>query len=265
MLSFLSLVLFLGGQTAGPSLEELLSKADERAISLVEAQGPGALPVLNRFSTHSDYHVRRLVVTSAGKIANDGGGPILAAALTDSNVNVRLTAAQVLAERVHPSAKTAILEQLRKAPDPEVRESLALAAGSLPGEDTIQALRPLSKGNDRIAGFARVSLARLGDRSARSDLNDALSSSSPRERYETLELIQRTGDRTFIPAVVKLLPDQAQALRIGSTNNPRFRRVCDQALDTAVSLLGLRLPFATGPEKIYSAKELSDVRTAIPL
>lgn len=103
-----------------------------------------------------------------------------------------------------------------------------------------------------------MALARLGDAKARAQLKNDLSSAVPRTRYETLDHLRYVGDLNLIPSVKKLLDDREHARRIGTARHPRFRRVCDQAVDTTVFLL--HLPFPAAPEKIYTDQELARVR-----
>ena len=54
------------------------------------------------------------------------------------------------------------------------------------------------------------------------------------------------------------------AQKIGPKKAPKFRRVCDQAVDTLVALLKLKVPFETNIEKIYSDAEINTVAKMVP-
>ena len=76
----------------------------------------------------------------AGSINDNGAAPILVAGIKDSNINVRIEAARQLGERPYTGVTDDVLEQLTQSKDEVFRELLALAAGWLPGENTVGTL-----------------------------------------------------------------------------------------------------------------------------
>jgi len=261
----ISLGLFvpLGGCAVEPSpgtsgnLEALLLARDWNAVEVAQQEGARALTVLRRAITNDDYRVRQIAVTGAARIGTDEGASLLAAGLRDGNINVRLAAANELAAKPFPGVAEAILEQINQSTDENIRETLVLAAGHIPGARTVSVLRPLSSGEGTLAVQARMALARLGDPAARKSLLAGLSSASPRMRYDTLERLRYVNDPALAGEARKLLTDRTPALRIGVIKAPRFRRVCDQALDTVVYLQKLAVPFEVNAEQIYPDQDLA--------
>jgi hypothetical protein len=85
-----------------------------------------------------------------------------------------------------------------------------------------------------------------------------LSSPDARRRYTALGWLRYINDKVFVAHARGLLYDQAQAQMIGNSFAPRYRRVCDQALDTLVYLLALKLSFGTNVETIYTDGQISE-------
>jgi hypothetical protein len=121
-------------------------------------------------------------------------------------------------------------------------------------------LKPLAKRSSVLGANARMALARLHDSEARKSLMAELSAPLPKTRYDALEKLAYVNDRSYAPRVKQLLADEAEAMRIGIVEMPRYRRVCDQAVDTLVFLLRLKAPFEVNPEKIYSGSERKKIQ-----
>jgi HEAT repeat protein len=242
------------------TLEVLLASGNWDAAEEAQREGAMALPAIRTYAQSKNSGSRQVAMACASRVGGDEAGAILAAGLTDEDINVQLTAAKELGSGKFPSASGAILDQLAKEKDDLVREFLALDAGYLPGNKTIAVLRPLAEGTGGLATNARMALARLGDARARAVLEKELSSPIPRTRYEALDQLRYVGDTGFIPSAKKLLDDAEPGRRIGTARNPRFRRVCDQAVDTLTFLLKLNPPFHVAPERIYSKEELSQFK-----
>jgi HEAT repeat protein len=244
-------------------LEELLKTADISAVEEAGRLGPPALPVIRRYVKHENYRSRQLAMRCAGRIGVDQGADILAAGLVDQNFNVQNTAANELAKRAYPGAAAVVLKQLAGRTDELVKEKLALAAGRLPGPRSLELLKPIAKGRGVLAVNARMALARLNDRQAQQTLIAELRGSSPRVRYDALEKLVYVNDRAYAPHVKRLLDDKAEAVRVGIVEMPRYRRVCDQAVDTSVSLFQAATSFPINPDKIYSDEEISRLKASI--
>ena len=240
------------------SLDEALAQGQYLAVEEAGRLGVAALPVIRRYVVSESYRSRQMAVRCAGRIGDDRGADILAAGLKDGNFNVQNAAATELSKKAYPGAVQAILEGLGSGGDEIVREKLALAAGYLPGDRTVAVLKSVLVGKGALAANARMALARLGDVESRESLISELSAPLPRVRYDALEKLIYVDDRSYVPHVKRLLSDKAEAVRIGIVEMPRYRRVCDQAVDTLVSLLDLKVAFPIGPERIYPE---SDIRT----
>ncbi|MEO6002388.1 MAG: HEAT repeat domain-containing protein [Opitutus sp.] len=257
--AFLGLTAFAAEASSGElgTLERLLLARDWQAVEMAQKEGARAVLILRRSSANPDYRVRQIAVTCAGRIGCAGGAGILATGLVDRNINVRLAAANELAVNPCPAAAETILEQIEKSADETVREKLVLAAGQLPASRALAVLRPLASGQGTLAVKARMALARLGDAGARQTLRSELSSKSPRARYDALEHLRYVNDPELAGAARGRLTDREPAIRLGVPSDSRFRRVCDQALETVVYLRKLQVRFEVNVERIYSDEELA--------
>lgn len=244
-------------------LNKLLAEANSQAVEEAKQQGKAALPIIRPFLKDKNFQVRQIAVSSAGAIGDPQGADILATGLEDENINVRLAAARELSKKAYPAATETVLAVLKKSPEGIVRELLAVAAGFLPGEKTVAALRPLASGDSVLAEKAMFALAKLGDAAGRKALSSRLSAKLPRTRYEALEALCYVSSSVFATPAKKLLSDKATGLQIGSVRNPRNRRVADQAVDSLVCLLKLQPPFETSPEKIYTDSEIATIKNLI--
>lgn len=245
--------------TSTHELARLLAAASPVAVEESARLGVSALPVLRRFAMDENYQVRKLTMQSAGRVGVVDGADILERGIRDTNVNVQAVAASELAKRAYPAATDAILEILQSDTDLVVRENLALAAGFLQGKRVIGVLKSVSRQDSSLGVMARMALVRLGDGVARRGLTAELRSSLPRIRYTALEKLVYVDDIQLARDVTKLLHDEAEAVRVGFVEFPRFRRVCDQAVDTLIALLKLKVPFEAGVDKNYSAPERKTV------
>ena len=167
-------------------LERKLAAGDWSAVELAGQLGQTAWPTIQKAAGLPQYRSRQIAMACAGRLGGEAAGPILSAGLGDANGNVRLAAAKALSVAPPPSAGHAIRAVLTASPELEIRGLLALAAGYLPGEPTVEILRPLSQRDDVLAERARMALAKLGDAPARQAMAADLASPEPRMRYEVL-------------------------------------------------------------------------------
>jgi HEAT repeat protein len=246
------------------TLQELLAKGNWDAVAEGRRLGVEALPVVQAYAKDKNSVSRQIALACAGQIGGAEAASLLAAGLSDRDINVQLTAAKELGQGKFPAASPAILENLANGKDELVREFLALDAGYIPGDKTLTILEPLAGGKGALATNAKMAMARLGDARARAMLASDLSSDVPRTRYEALDQLRYVEAQEFVPRAKVLLADLAPARRIGTARNPRFRRVCDQAVDTLAFLLRLNPSFGVAPEKIYSPEQLAQFRQLLP-
>lgn len=242
------------------TLERKIAEGDWSAVDLAASLGTEGLPGIRRGAGLPNSLSRHIAMICAGKVGGDTAGEILALGLKDRNIDVRTAAAGQLMMGTPATARIAVLDALKTEGDPSIREFLVLAAGHVPGERTVKLLRPLAEGNDALARNARKALARLGDKEARERLIKELSAPSPWTRYEAVGDLRYVDDPEMSRYVVHLLSDTANADLIGPERNPRYRRVCDQAVDTLARLRKLSLPFRTSVETIYTDEQLAHVR-----
>ena len=242
-------------------LEFLLEQANWQATEEARRMGAASLPILQKYATHENYQIRQIALTCAAVLDPAQTANMLALALIDPNINVRATAANALAEKAYPPQLVtgAVLEQMVSSPDEAVREKLALAAGFLPGERVVEVLRKLAAETSQLATNARLALVKLGDAESRAQLLNQLTSTQAKERYEVLESFQYVNDRALAAVTKRFLRDTDRALMIGSKRAPRYRRVCDQAVDTIIFLLHLTVNFPHDPECIYRDEEIHQV------
>ena len=249
---------------APPPADEQRAQIEDPSAELARvAQGPASDSIveLRQRAVDPDYRVRERAVTAAAGLADPAATQILTSGLQDESINVRLAAAQALAARPYPAATDAVLEQIATSPDETVREILIAAAGHLPGPRTSTALKQIEREGGPLAGTARLALAKLGDTAARAAVLANLGAAAPRARYDALAALTYIGEESLAARALDLLGDKASALPIGVLRAGRYRRVCDQAVDTIVLLRRLTPGFETGPERIYSDDELGRIRT----
>jgi HEAT repeat protein len=243
---------------SGIDLDNALVQGDSRAVEEAGRLGPAALPLLRRYVQHENYRSRQLSMRCVGRIGAEQGADILAAGLMDENFNVQNAAANELAKRPYPGVANAIFERLVAGGDEIVREKLALAAGYLPDPRAIEVLKSVETEGGVLASNARMALARLGDRDAQQSLIAELGAPLASTRYEALEKLVYVDDRSYAPLVKRLLQDREEAVRIGIVEMPRYRRVCDQAVDTLIALLRPKVTFESSVETIYSDDALAE-------
>lgn len=241
-------------------LERLLDEGDFRAVEVAGAMGDAAVPALRKGAGMPAYRSRQVAMACAGKVGGDAAGKILSLGLRDGNVNVRVAAAGQLSVNPPESAKDAVLSTLVRSTETDVREMLAFSAGYFPGERTVAILRSIASGKGVLASNARMALARLGDAAGRDAVLNDLASSDPLVRYETVGGLRYVNDPSLADRVKPLLLDTEDAQTIGPGGGWKYRRVCDEAVDTLVYLLKLKLPFPTGEETIYTDEQLHHVR-----
>ena len=246
-------------------LEELLRTTNFSAVEEAGKLGPPALSVIRRHVKDENYRSRQLAMLSAGRIGVEQSADILATGLLDENLNVQNAAANELAKKSYPGAASVILTRLTGNTNELVKEKLALAAGYLTLEQIGEALKPIAKGRGVLASNARMALARLRDREAQQTILAELTASSPRERYDALEKLIYVNDRSYVSQINRLLQDKSEAVRVGPVEMPRYRRVCDQAVDTLVSLLQAKTSFPVGADKVYSDEEIGKLRVDLKL
>ena len=248
----------------GNTLGILLQQASWRAVDEAKTMGESALPIIEPFSRDQDFAKRQIAMASAGAAGGEGAGPILSAGLKDENVNVRLEAAKALERDPNPAATETVLEVLENGPDEVVREMLALAAGSLPGDTTVEVLKKVQEQDlGQISINAQMALAKLGSGTAKQTVVAELSDSLPRTRYDALEKLVYINDPGLARFAVKLLGDSSPAVQIGSVKMPKYRRVCDQAVDTLVTLLKLQVSFRASISTIYPDRDIREVEELV--
>ena len=248
------------GMSKQAELERLLADGDYRAVEVAAAMGDAAVPALRKGAGMAGYRSRQVAMACAGKVGGEAAGEVLSLGLKDRNVNVRVAAAGQLSVNPPESAKDAVLSTLVRSTESDVRELLAFSAGYFPGERTVAILRSIASGKGVLASNARMALARLGDPAGREAVLNDLASSDPLVRYETLGDLRYVDDPSLAVRVKPLLLDMADAQAIGPGGGWKHRRVCDQAVDTLVYLLKLKLPFPTSEETIYTEEQLLHVR-----
>ncbi len=242
------------------NLDIALQQNSSEAVSEAKRLGGNALPVIKKYAQDEDYQKRQLAVECAGVIKDDNAASILAAGLDDDNINVRLEAANAIDDNPIPGVTDAVLEKLENSQEDDLKEILALAAGKLPGEKTVEVLKKVQKTEEgRVSENAQMALAKLGDAESKEAIVKELSDPLPRTRYEALEKLIYIDDAALAVYAKKLLGDKSEALTIGTIRNPKFRRVCDQAVDTIVFLLNLSVTFEVSVEKIYDDREIKEV------
>ena len=248
------------GMSNEKELENLIAQGDWKAVELAKQMGAAAWPSIKQGATMADYQSRQISMVCAGQLGGGAAGAILLAGLGDKHINVSLAAAGQLSKNPPASARQGILNELAACSEENICALLALAAGRLPGEPSSKTLLGLVEGDDDVAKNAQLALAKLGHPEYLKAHLSKLASENPHTRYEALAQLVYIDDAKLAENARVLLSDKEVAVTIGKQYKPRYRRVCDQAVDTLVSLLKLIPPFQTSAESIYSDVQLSQIR-----
>lgn len=185
----------------------------------------------------SDWRVRKEAARIASEVAPSWG---LVPALVDGlcqgeNVGLRNAALEVL-ERLGPSASSALLDALPRAP--ETARKFIVAALGFAGGAGVDELAALS--NDRDANTAQAALealARVGGPRAEEALRGHLASPDPVQRLAALEGLERLEARVDLSELEPLLADRLVrrvAVRLlAYCDDPRAASALFAALDDA--------------------------------
>ena len=246
----------------GNTLEIYFQQANWAAVDETMRLRESALPTIKKYGQDKDYQKRQIAVECAGVIGGEVAAQILIAGLKDDNINVRLSAAKTLERNPNSSATEAVVELVNESDEEVLREILALAAGHLPGEKTVEVLKKIEQADEQqVSVNAQMALAKLGDEEAKQAIISQLDDALPRTRYDALEKLIYIDDASLARYAKKHLVHKSPAVMIGTVKSPRYRRVCDQAVDTMVFLLKLKVPFQVSIEIIYSDKEILAVES----
>lgn len=246
----------------GNNLEISLQQASWDAINEARRLGESAVPILKKYSADNDNLKRQIAVESAGAVGGDEAAQILIDGLKDKDIGVNLSAAHALERNPNPGATETVVELLNTNDEEVFREALALAAGGLSGEKTVEVLKKIEAADeDQVSVNAQMALAKLGDAPAKQAIINQLDDALPGIRYAALEKLIYIKDPSLARYARKLLGDKNPAVRIGLINDPEYRRVCDQAVDTIVFLLKLAISFEVSSSIIYKDKEIFEVES----
>ena len=239
-----------------------MQQASWGAVDEARRLGESAVPILKQYSQDADYQKRQIAVESAGEVGGEEAALILIDGLKDQNIGVNLSAAHTLRKHPNPGATATVVELLKTTGEEVFREALALAAGGLPGEKTVEVLRKLEAADEhQVSVNAQMALAKLGDSQAKQAIVNQLDDALPRIRYDALEKLIYINDVNLARYARKLLGDKSPAVNIGLINDPEYRRVCDQTVDTVVFLLKLTVSFVVSSDIIYRNKEILEVES----
>ncbi|HFQ81471.1 MAG TPA: hypothetical protein ENK33_08890 [Desulfobacterales bacterium] len=244
-------------------LKNMIAQGDWKAVELAKQMGEAAWPTVKQGAKMAGFQSRQISMVCAGQLGGEAAGEILLAGLNDKHINVSLTAAGQLSKNPPASALHGILNELAACSEENICALLALSAGRLPGEASTKALLGLVGGDDDVAKNAQLALAKLGQPEYLKAHLSKLAAKSPHTRYEALAQLVYIDNAELAENAKQLLSDKEVAVIIGTQYNPRYRRVCDQAVDTLIALLKLTPPFATGAERIYTDEQLLQIKNLV--
>ncbi len=251
------------GMSNEKELKNMIAQGDWQAVELTRQMGEAAWPAVKEGAKMKDFRSRQIAMVCAGQLGGEAAGKILLAGLADKHINVSLAAAGQLSNNPPLSALHGILNELTACSEENICALLALSAGRLPGEASVQVLLGLVGRDDDAAKNARLALAKLGQPEYLKAHLSKLASQNPHTRYEALAQLVYINDVKLADNAKPLLTDKEAAVTIGNQYKPRYRRVCDQAVDTLIALLKLTPPFATGAERIYTDEELLQIKNLV--
>lgn len=244
-------------------LENMIAGGDWKAVELAVRMGDAAWPAVKKGATMEGFQSRQIAMVCAGQLGGKTAGEILLAGLADKHINVSLAAAGQLAKNPPAGSHQGILQELSSCSEENICALLALAAGRLSGKAPIQTLLGLVEGDDDVAQNARLALAKLGQKEYLEEHLAKLASESPHIRYTALAQLIYIDDPKLAENVKTLLGDKEVAITLGTQYNPRYRRVCDQAVETLKALLKFTVPFETSAGTIYSDEQLRLVKEKV--
>ena len=251
----------------------------EKVSRLADA-GPGILPHLKPYVTDGDEMVRTQAVALLATFTEPQAVPLLAAALTDDQQDIRARAASALYANYDPLelAKEPTLEKalgisLNKGND---AAAAILLAGYFPVEDMGKALRDLDArsldADTELTSWsppvpvklaAAISLSRFGEQAARMHLMETAASGTPAEREFLLSVMREIDAPEVLHALAATLDDTtAISSGVPSGAAPQ-RRLCDLAVEQFVQRLNLTVDFNQNSHSRYTSEEINQVRTAI--
>lgn len=248
--------------TTKNELENLIAQGDWSAVDLVVKMGEAAWPVIKQGAKMDSYESRQVSMVAAGRLGGISAGEILLSGLRDKHINVVLVAAGQLSKKPPLSAHSGILDEINTCNEGDVCELLALSLGQIPGEKSINALLNLLNKDlqeDDVEKNAQLALVKLGHPKYIKKHLKNLDSKDAYERYKTIANFVYIDDTKYAKEIKRHLVDKEVALVIGTQYKPRYRRVCDQAVDSLVFVYKLTPSFEIKAENIYSDKQIAEI------
>jgi len=240
-------------------LEHLLEEGDRQAIELCNQMNQNAWPIISKGASMQKFRSRQISMICAGSLGGEPAVNILITGLADKHINVRLAAAGELSKNPPANSQQALLNEIKQCSNDAICESLVLGIGRIPNDASIEALLELAKENEDMTDSTQLALAKLNHPPARKKLLAKFESKEAYIRYEALSELVYINDPKLASFAKKLTTDIVPTVTIGTPYDEQHRRVCDQAVDTLVTLLKLKPSFQISPETIYSVTQLTEI------
>ena len=252
-----------------------VGKGDTSGTGTLVGLGNAVVPAVSAYLASSDENVRREAVALLSALESEPAARALLSAMSDSSADIREHAARgVLAEVIRsglfegvgpavvnglaagdPAAATLLLGGFTQ----DARGALDAATGSKRLVKLADADLPVEAG---LA--AQVSLERLGDGSARVDLEDAIQRGEIADLLFLIDVLPLLDNPSLIHALAtRALDDMRPAGGGVPAEVEPARRVADRAIDALAARLRLKLSFAPDGISRYSDTEIAEVRQAI--
>lgn len=217
-----SRTLVAGGGAAGPGKlppewmedDDPVDAAELAAVTVAASRvkADGAAALATAAAADPDEIVRAGGVEAAGLPGGEAARGLLAGALDDPSLRVRLAAAVIL-PRWGAAAVPSLAAALKKAggADPEWRDALARALGETGASEAVPGLGTLLYGDD--APLAALALARLGARDGARLLLEALGRQGSQGRVEIVDALGQLGTADIGAALASELTSDRPEVR----------------------------------------------------
>jgi len=221
------------------------------AAELINVPRKEAIPLVAKALADSDLEVRLAAVIVAARIRMTEAGDLLVPWLTDPSPALREAACEFFA-KVPESRLVKVLARSLGDSDPRVRVAAVRALGASASPDAVAPLLArLDDSNSKVRlGVARA-LARLGDKRAITPLVSKVQDEASEVRQAVVRTLGELGDPKASPALVIALRDSALEVRIEALSALGRLRAADSVASIA--------PLATESAKKSGA---ADVRRA---
>jgi HEAT repeat protein len=167
----------------------------------------------------TDPSLRRRGAEDLARLRDAHAAPALVVALSDEDASVRAAVARALGLMRSPDGTKELSRVLRDDPDPQVRQSAAVALGFIGDRSAAGALTAALKDHPGVRYAACQALSSLRDPSAVPALSEALKDPEANFRRAAAQSLGEIGDAAAVPALRPLLKDDDIGVRTAAVQS----------------------------------------------